>query len=345
MRVELLRLLLDRASIGLIVMVPAVQLILFGYTVNFTPKDVPIAIGRACEAHFEVLEAAVSNAGSFRLVRENPGLQASQYVSSGRARVAIDCRSGNGLSLIADGSNPLEVQASIGALEAALLANLLNAASALALPVPAVEWLYNPDARTAWFIAPGLVGVILMISMLMLGALTLVREREQGSWEGLLSTPITALDALVGKLTPYVIIAIAQMLVVVALARWLFDLPIKGDVVVLVVSGAVFAIAHLSLGFVLSAIAASQTQAIQAAVFFYLPSMLLSGFLFPYESMPRWAQYVGNTLPLTHFVRSARGVLLKGFGAREVGAEMWPVAVFALAAGILAMTVFRRQLR
>jgi ABC-2 type transport system permease protein len=237
------------------------------------------------------------------------------------------------------------VRASIGALEAALLARVLKLTGPVAVPAPTVQWLYNPDARTAWFLAPGLVGVIVMISMLMLGALTLVREREQGSWEGLLSTPLTAVDALIGKLTPYVIIAIAQMLVVIALARWLFDLPINGNIVVLVVSGSVFAIAHLALGFSLSAIAESQTQAIQAAVFFYLPSMLLSGFLFPYESMPRWAQYLGNTLPLTHFVRSARGVLLRGFGAREVWSEMWPVAVFALSGAILALAVFRRQLK
>ena len=346
MRIEFLRLLLDRSSIGLILIVPGVQLVLFGYAIDLTPKNIPIAIARACDEHSTLLRNAISDAGSFRVIPEDPTLQrASEYVSSGRALVAIDCHSGNRVRLIADGSNPLEVNASIGALEAALLARVLKLTGPVAVPAPTVQWLYNPDARTAWFLAPGLVGVIVMISMLMLGALTLVREREQGSWEGLLSTPLTAVDALIGKLTPYVIIAIAQMLVVIALARWLFDLPINGNVVALVVSGSVFAIAHLALGFSLSAIAESQTQAIQAAVFFYLPSMLLSGFLFPYESMPRWAQYLGNALPLTHFVRSARGVLLRGFGAREVWSEMWPVAVFALSGAILALAVFRRQLK
>jgi ABC-2 type transport system permease protein len=183
-----------------------------------------------------------------------------------------------------------------------------------------------------------------MITMLMLGALTLVREREQGSWEGLLATPITAVDALLGKLTPYIVVAMAQAAVVIALARLLFDVPMLGNVTALVVASAVFALAHLTLGFALSALAQSQIQAIQAAVFFYLPSMLLSGFMFPFEGMPGWAQSLGNALPLTHFVRSARGVLLKGYGAREVIAEMWPVAVFAVGAAFVAVAAFRRQL-
>lgn len=346
MRIELLRLLIDRTSLGLILMVPAVQLVLFGYGIELTPKNIPIAIAPTCAQHSALVGASVANAGSFRLILEAPALQhASDYVTSGRALVSIDCPAANAVHLIADGSNPLEVRASIGALEASLLANVIKTVGPVAVPSPTIQWLYNPDVRTAWFLAPGLVGVIVMISMLMLGALTLVREREQGSWEGLLSTPVTALDALLGKLTPYVLIALAQTLVVIALARWLFDLPVKGDVLALVMCSSVFAIAHLTLGFCLSALAASQTQAIQAAVFFYLPSMLLSGFLLPYESMPRWARFLGNALPLTHFVRSARGVLLKGFGGREVWSEMWPVAVFAVCVSVLAVAVLRRQLK
>jgi ABC-2 type transport system permease protein len=207
-----------------------------------------------------------------------------------------------------------------------------------------VQWLYNPDARTAWSLAPGLVGVVVMITMLMLGALTLVREREQGSWEGLLATPVTALDALLGKLSPYVIVAVAQAAIVIALANVLFHMPTRGNVTVLLLASAVFGLAHLTLGFALSAVAYSQIQAIQAAVFFYLPSMLLSGFMFPFEGMPAWARSLGNALPLTHFVRSARGVLLKGYGASEVMTEMWPVAVFALASAGVAIASYRRRL-
>jgi ABC-2 type transport system permease protein len=347
MRVELLRLLSDRTSIGLIVLVPAVQLLLFGYAVNLTPRNISLAIAPGCDGRAEWIREAVADTASFRLIHEDRGFkEAAGYVSSGRALVAIDCSAApDSIRLVADGSNPLEVRAAIGVLQSSLLEKALRSATPGLSPAPAVQWLYNPDSRTVWFLAPGLVGVIVMISMLMLGALTLVGEREQGSWEGLLSTPITALDALIGKLTPYILIAIIQAVVVILLARWLFDLPVRGDVTALVAASSLFALANLTLGFSLSALADSQTQAVQAAVFFYLPSMLLSGFMFPYESMPPWARYVGNTLPLTHFVRSARGVLLKGQGAREVIWEMWPVAVFALASAIVALAVFRRQLK
>ncbi len=183
-----------------------------------------------------------------------------------------------------------------------------------------------------------------MITMLMLGALTLVRDREQGSWEGLLATPVTAVDALLGKLSPYVLVAVVQAAIVIALAKVLFHIPTIGNVTVLLLASALFGLAHLTLGFALSAVAHSQIQAIQAAVFFYLPSMLLSGFMFPFEGMPGWARTLGNALPLTHFVRSARGVLLKGYDASEVVAEMWPVAVFALASAIIAIVCYRRRL-
>jgi ABC-2 type transport system permease protein len=207
-----------------------------------------------------------------------------------------------------------------------------------------VEWLFNPDRRTAWTIVPGLVGVIVMISTLMLGALTLVRERERGSWEALLATPVDALDALVGKLTPYVLIGTLQGAIVIGIARLLFELPLPAGLGALFGALPLYAGAHVILGFALSALANNQMQAVQGAVFFYLPSMLLSGFMFPFQGMPAWARTIGEMLPLTHFVRATRGVLLKGDGAALVGHEMWPVALFALAATALALAAYRRRL-
>ena len=183
-----------------------------------------------------------------------------------------------------------------------------------------------------------------MISMLMLGALTLVRERERGSWESLLATPVDALDALIGKLSPYVVIGVAQGAVVVGLARLLFGLPVSGGIWALLGALPVYAAANLLLGFAFSALAESQMQAMQGAVFFYLPSMLLSGFMFPFQGMPGWARAIGVVLPLTHFVRATRGVLLKGEGGALVGHEMWPVALFALGAAALALAAYRRRL-
>jgi ABC-2 type transport system permease protein len=287
----------------------------------------------------------VVDTGSFRLIPADHELHlGADYISSGRALVAIDCAPGRAPRLAADASDPSAVRPAVALLETALLRDLLNSVAPEAQPRPGVQWLYNPDARTAWSLAPGLVGVVVMITMLMLGALTLVREREQGSWEGLLATPVTAVDALLGKLSPYVLVAVAQAAIVIALAKVLFHVPTIGNVTVLLLASALFGLAHLTLGFALSAVAHSQIQAIQAAVFFYLPSMLLSGFMFPFEGMPAWARTLGNTLPLTHFVRSARGVLLKGYDASEVVAEMWPVAVFALASAVVAIVSYRKRL-
>jgi ABC-2 type transport system permease protein len=204
-------------------------------------------------------------------------------------------------------------------------------------------WLYNPEGRTAWTIVPGLAGVVVMISML-LGALTLVRERERGSWETLLATPIDALDALVGKLSPYVALRSLQALVVIGAARILFDLPVTGSLWALLLAVPVYAAAHLILGFAFSALAETQLQAIQGAVFYYLPSMLLSGFMFPFQGMPRWARTIAEALPLTHFVRATRGILLGGESAPLVAVEMLPVALFALVATAVALSAYRRRI-
>jgi ABC-2 type transport system permease protein len=183
-----------------------------------------------------------------------------------------------------------------------------------------------------------------MISMLMLGALTLVRERERGSWETLLATPVDAVDALVGKLSPYLIIGTVQAGVVICIARLLFNLPVTGNLLALLIAVPLYSAAHLILGFTFSALAENQLQAIQGAVFFYLPSMFLSGFMFPFLGMPAWARNIGEMLPLTHFVRTTRGVLLKGAGASVVASEMAPVAMFTLVAAALALAAYRRRI-
>jgi ABC-2 type transport system permease protein len=245
---------------------------------------------------------------------------------------------------IIDGSDPETVRPAALALEAALLRHaLVNQPLGRAGRVQ-IQWLYNPEGRTIWATAPGLSGVIVMITMLLLGALTLARERERGTWEGLLSTPVSGVDAMVGKLSPYLVLGTAQAGVVLAVAHGLFELPIRGPIVTFLWAAALLALAHLVLGFALSALARTQVQAIQAAVMFYLPSMLLSGFIFPFTGMPRWAQMLGEALPLTHFVRVARGVLLRGDPNAMVLAEMWPVAIFAVAAGGFATYVYRRSL-
>ncbi len=354
-RIETLRLVRDRVAISLIALVPAVQIVLFGYAVNLDPKNVPIAIAGGDRASLERAARIVGETGYFRVVgKALPSGAAERMVVTGQVLVGIelspppDEEESSGAPararVVVDATDPAAVRPALAALETAYWRKRATTFSLDGGPAIDVDWLYNPERRTAWTIVPGLVGVIVMISMLMLGALTLVRERERGSWEALLATPVDALDALVGKLSPYVVMGAAQGAVVVGLAQLLFGLPANSGIWALLAATPVYATANLLLGFAFSALAESQMQAMQGAVFFYLPSMLLSGFMFPFQGMPRWARAIGEALPLTHFVRAARDVLLKGQGAIVVSQEMWPVALFGLVAATLALAAYRRRL-
>jgi ABC-2 type transport system permease protein len=342
-RVESLRLLRDRTSISLILVVPAIQVLLFGYAVNLEPKNITLAISRTLPVGDNWLTTSIADMGYFTVVGDGltPGT-AERRVTAGDALVGIEIGN-NEAKVVADLSDPATVRPAVLALQAAMLRNATEAVLGDALPGVTTKWLYNPEGKSAWAIAPGLAGVVVMISMLMLGALTLVREREQGSWESLLATPVDALDVLVGKLAPYLLLGFAQAAIVIFVAHGLLDVPLHGAVTALLLGALLLAAAHLVLGFALSALAETQMQAIQGAVFFYLPSMLLSGFMFPFSSMPHWAQIIGEALPLTHFVRAARGVLLRGESTGFVWHEMRSVFVFTLLVGIVAVICYRRR--
>jgi len=353
-RIEVLHLVRDRTTISLTLLVPAIQLVLFGYAVNLDPKHIPIAVAREAPARArDRLRSTIEDTGYFSVLADGlPAGAAARMVADGRALVGVeiptldysDPDAPSTPKIVVDATDPAAVRLALAALQIAYWRRAARLDALGAGPAVDVEWLYNPDRRTAWTIVPGLAGVVVMISMLMLGALTLVRERERGNWETLLATPIEALDALVGKLAPYVVIGGMQAAVVIGVARLLFALPVTGPLWALLGAVPLYAGAHLILGFALSALAESQMQAIQGAVFFYLPSMLLSGFMFPFQGMPVWARTIGEALPLTHFVRATRGVLLRGDGARFVAHEMLPVAVFALVATAAALMAYRRRL-
>jgi ABC-2 type transport system permease protein len=352
-RVEILHLIHDRTTISLILLVPAIQIVLFGYAVNLDPKHVPIAIAGDHDGPVDQVNRVIRETGYFRILAD--GLQpgaAERMVVQGKALVGIELpprehSDGGALGepkVVVDATDPAAVRPALAALENAYWRHAAQLYAIGPISSVSVEWLYNPEGRTAWTIVPGLAGVVVMISMLMLGALTLVRERERGSWETLLATPVDAVDALIGKLSPYIIIGTVQAALVICIARLLFNLPVTGDLWALLVAVPLYSAAHLILGFAFSALAESQLQAIQGAVFFYLPSMLLSGFMFPFLGMPAWARGIGETLPLTHFVRATRGVLLKGEGASLVACEMAPVVLFTLAAAALALAAYRRRI-
>jgi len=262
-------------------------------------------------------------------------------VINGDVIVAIEMSDENNPRLIADLSDPIAVRPAVLGLQATLLR---NAGLALWDADSSIQWLYNPQGKTSWAIVPGLIGVVVMISMLMLGALSLVRDREQGSWESLLATPVTALDALIGKLLPYFLLSGVQATGVALIAHYLLGVPLRGGLIDLIGIALLLAAAHLVLGFGLSALARNQMQAVQGAVFFYLPSMLLSGFMFPFASMPHWARGIGEALPLTHFVRASRALMLRGSSSHYIWTEMRGVVAFTVIMSFIALFCYRRRL-
>jgi ABC-2 type transport system permease protein len=203
---------------------------------------------------------------------------------------------------------------------------------------------YNPEGLTRYNIVPGLIGTILTMTMVMLTGLAMTRERERGTMENLLATPVRPIEVMLGKILPYVMIGYVQLGVILGAAWLLFEVPMLGSFTLLMATIGLFMIANLAVGFTFSTLARNQLQAMQMTFFFFLPSMLLSGFMFPFRGMPQWAQWLGELLPLTHFLRIVRGVMLKGNDAAQVAPEVWPMLAFVLAAGTLALLRYRQTL-
>jgi ABC-2 type transport system permease protein len=203
---------------------------------------------------------------------------------------------------------------------------------------------YNPEALSRYNIVPGLIGVILTMTMVMMTGLAMTRERERGTMENLLATPVRPLEVMVGKIAPYIAIGYVQVAVILIAARVFFNVPLVGCLALLSGALVMFIAANLAVGFTFSTLARNQLQAMQLTFFFFLPSMLLSGFMFPFRGMPGWAQAIGELLPLTHFLRIVRGIMLKGNGFMEVVPELWPIGLFMFGAGIVALMRYRQTL-
>jgi ABC-2 type transport system permease protein len=203
---------------------------------------------------------------------------------------------------------------------------------------------YNPEGATEYNIVPGLMGTILTMTLAMMTAIAVTREFERGTMENLLATPVRPIEVMLGKIIPYVAVGFAQAALILIAGAVLFGVPLLGSLIVLLVCLLVFIAANLALGFTFSTLARSQLQAMQMSVFYFLPSMLLSGFLFPFRGMPQWAQLAGEILPLTHFLRIVRGIVLKGNGWAEVWPDAWPIALFLVAAAIIGLHRYRQTL-
>jgi ABC-2 type transport system permease protein len=361
---EFQQMLRDRLTFAMAIGVPILQLVLFGYAINTDPRGLPTAVVAQDDSPFaRSLLAAVQTSGYFK-VTHRPASEAEgeALVEDGRVQFLVVVPPGFGRALVrgekpavlvaADATDPSASGNAIAALDAlsrtALAGDLVGAYAPLRAGEAPFEWRihrrYNPEGLSRYNIVPGLVGTILTMTLVMLTGLAMTRERERGTMENLLATPVRPLEVMLGKILPYVVIGYVQLGVILAAAALLFEVPMQGNPLLLLAAIGIFMLANLAVGFTFSTLARNQLQAMQMTFFFFLPSLLLSGFMFPFRGMPVWAQWLGELLPLTHFLRIVRGILLKGNGLAQVLPEVWPMLAFLFVAGGLALARYRRTL-
>ena len=353
----------DRLTFAMMVGVPVMQLVLFGFAINMDPKGLPAAVVSAeSSVYSRSLVRALENTGYFRVVATPATLaEADRLLARGKVQFVLHLpedfsrrlqRGERAVALMeADATDPAATSNAIAALQqvsATALARDLGGAVARPEGEPALEMRihrrYNPEGVTQYNIVPGLMGVVLTMTMVMMTALAMTRERERGTMESLLATPVRPLEVMLGKIVPYLLIGYVQVMVILSAARWVFGVPMVGSLALLSAVLVVFIAANLAVGFTFSTLAKSQMQAMQMTMFFFLPSMLLSGFMFPFRGMPGWAQALGEAFPLTHFLRIVRGVLLKGSGTADVLPNLWPLALILAIVSAIALKRSQRTL-
>jgi len=353
---EFIQLVRDRLTYAMIIGIPVIQLLLFGYAINSDPKHLPTAVlvqdnGQFSRSvigalersnYFDIRYSARSPAEMDRLV-ERGSVQFAVTIPGDFTRRVV--RKDNPQILVeADASDPAATGGAVAALlQLPSYALMHDLKGPVAMPVKdngqpfqvVVQRRYNPESITSYNIVPGLVATILTMTLVMMTSLAMTRETERGTMEMLLSTPVRPLEVMVGKLTPYVVVGILQAAIIMTLARLLFGVPVEGGWAALGLGMLLFIVGSLSLGFLISTLARNQLQAMQMSFFYFLPSILLSGFLFPFRGMPMWAQWIGTALPVTHMLRVVRGSMLKGVGIAEALPSLGALALFvAIVAGI-----------
>jgi ABC-2 type transport system permease protein len=361
---EFQQMLRDRLTFAMAIGVPILQLVLFGYAINNDPKGLPTALVAYDQGPLSrSLVAAVQNTGYFHITQLPASVaEGERLLALGQVQFlfvippdfsrAVVRGEKPAVLLAVDATDPSAASNALAAMAAVApmaLAHELTGPLAGLRPSDApfelrVQRRYNPEGLTRYNIVPGLIGTILTMTMVMLTSLAMTRERERGTMENLLATPVRPMEVMVGKIAPYVIVGYIQLAVIVSASVLLFEVPIVGSFSLLMAAIGLFILANLGVGFTFSTLAKNQLQAMQMTFFFFLPSMLLSGFMFPYRGMPLWAQWLGEVLPLTHFLRVVRAIMLKGSGAAEVAHDLWPMALFLLVAGTLALKRYRQTL-
>ncbi|WP_027476251.1 ABC transporter permease [Curvibacter gracilis] len=361
---ECQQMLRDRPTFAMAVGVPILQLVLFGYAINTDPKGLPTAlVSTDASPIARSLVAAMQNTGYFHITRQPASEgEGDRLIEDGEVQFLIVIAPDFSRRLVrgehpallvsVDATDPSAASNAVAALgqlaPTALQHELVGPLQSLrpgAAPFELrIHKRYNPEGLSRYNIVPGLIGTILTMTMVMLTGLAMTRERERGTMENLLATPVRPLEVMVGKILPYVLLGYVQLSVILAAAWALFEVPMVGSFALLMAMIGLFMLANLAVGFTFSTLARNQLQALQATFFFFLPSMLLSGFMFPFRGMPVWAQHVGEVLPLTHFLRIVRGILLKGNGLAQLWPEVWPLLAFLGVAGALALLRYRQTL-
>ncbi len=363
MKKEFTQLRRDRATFGMIILIPLAQLILFGYAINTDPKNLPAAIlshdtGRMARSVVDALkhtdyfkiERELKNDDEGRLLLQKGLTQFVITIPENFERSLV-----RGLSptilIETDATDPTASAGALGALQGVLekwkRAEMTGALFRKQTPPPfgfSVHRLYNPEGFSRYNIVPGLMGIVLMMTGVMMTALALTRERERGTMENLLSMPVTPFEVMAGKVAPYVIIGYIQSAIIVIAAKVLFDVPVLGNLWLLSALLLIFIICNLALGFTISTASRNQMQAMQLSFAPFLPSVLLSGFMFPFKGMPEWAQTIGSLFPATYFIRVSRGILLKGAGISELWPNIWPMLIFMVFIVLISLKLYRKTL-
>ncbi|REG61201.1 ABC-2 type transport system permease protein [Paraburkholderia sp. BL6669N2] len=361
---EFLQLRRDRVTFGMIVGLPIVQLALFGFAINTDPKHLPTAVILHDQSEFSrSFVAAMTNSAYFDIVGILPDEEAGRRaLAQGKVQFVLNVPvdfsrkllRGEHPSLLveADATDPTATNTAVGALPKLVrpvadkdltgpLTHLNGTQNAFDVQV---HNLYNPEGVTQYNVVPGLMGVILTMTLVMMTGLAVTRERERGTMENLLATPVLPIEVMTGKIVPYVVIGLIQASIILAATRYVFHVPFVGSALAIYLSALLFIAANLTVGITLSSLAQNQLQAMQLTVFYFLPNILLSGFMFPFAGMPAWARFIGNLLPLTYFNRLIRGILLKGNGWADLWPSVWPMALFTAIVMAIALRFYRRTL-
>jgi ABC-2 type transport system permease protein len=357
---EFIQLRRDRVSFGMIVMIPVMQLLLFGYAINTTPRHLPTAVLLQEDSDLgRSILKALENTSYFHFTREVHTVEEfDNLLLSGKVLFGVEIPRGferavrrgdrPALLVAADATDPIAASSALGSLTMVVqtaLAHDLFAGDPPSMPFEIrAHARYNPAAESRLNIVPGLVGTILTMTMLIFTALSVTREIERGTMESLLSMPIKPVEVMFGKIVPYVLVGFIQASLIIGIGVFLFGVPVLGSLTMLALLTTLFITTNLSIGYTFSTIVQNQLQAMQLSMMFFLPSILLSGFMFPFAGMPVWAQYVGEALPLTHYLRIVRAIMLKGSTLANLQYDTIALAALMLLAMTIAVTRFRRTL-